>query len=150
MYYFAHGGPRSWIKVRQLHDQMSLLKDFVKFIGPSRLVSDVSTVDLQNYRKKLIRSGKSPNTINNRIAAVKSMYHWAIDNEIVDRAPNLKAIKKIAKKKTARPTFALSKFDECFVPVDMAPAAFAAMCLEQGSGSLRLTQDKESCCEILS
>ena len=32
----------------------------------------------------------------------------------------------------------------------MAPAAFAAMCLEQGSGSLRLTQDKEDCCEILS
>ena len=32
----------------------------------------------------------------------------------------------------------------------MAPAAFAAMCLEQGSGSLRLTQDKEKCCELLS
>lgn len=32
----------------------------------------------------------------------------------------------------------------------MAPAAFAAMCLEQGSGSLRLAQEKESCCEILS
>ena len=32
----------------------------------------------------------------------------------------------------------------------MAPAAFAAMCLEQGSGSLRLTQDKENCCELLS
>ena len=32
----------------------------------------------------------------------------------------------------------------------MAPAVFAAMCLEQGSGSLRLTQDKENYCEILS
>jgi hypothetical protein len=32
----------------------------------------------------------------------------------------------------------------------MAPAAFAAKCLEQGSGALRLTQDKESNCEILS
>ena len=32
----------------------------------------------------------------------------------------------------------------------MAPAAFAATCLEQGSGSLGLTQDKENCCEILS
>jgi hypothetical protein len=31
-----------------------------------------------------------------------------------------------------------------------APAACAAMGLEHGSGSLRLTQDKESCCEILS
>jgi hypothetical protein len=32
----------------------------------------------------------------------------------------------------------------------MAPAAFAAKCLEQGSATLRLTQDKENCCEILS
>ena len=32
----------------------------------------------------------------------------------------------------------------------MAPAAFATMCLEQGSGSLRLTQDKENYCEVLS
>ena len=32
----------------------------------------------------------------------------------------------------------------------MAPAAFAATCLEQGSGSLRLTKDKQSECEILS
>ena len=32
----------------------------------------------------------------------------------------------------------------------MAPAAFAAMCLEHGFGSLRLTQDKEDCCEVLS
>ena len=32
----------------------------------------------------------------------------------------------------------------------MAPAAFAAICLEQGSGSLRLTQDSQSECNILS
>ena len=32
----------------------------------------------------------------------------------------------------------------------LAPAAFATMCLEQGSGSLRLTQDKENYCEVLS
>jgi len=32
----------------------------------------------------------------------------------------------------------------------MSPGAFAGVCLEQGSGSLRLTQDKENCCELLS
>jgi len=32
----------------------------------------------------------------------------------------------------------------------MAPAAFAAKCLEQGSATLRLAQDKEYRCEILS
>ncbi|MCH7559541.1 MAG: hypothetical protein IIB56_19100 [Planctomycetes bacterium] len=32
----------------------------------------------------------------------------------------------------------------------MAPAAFAAKCLEQGSATLRLAQDKENTCDILS
>jgi len=32
----------------------------------------------------------------------------------------------------------------------MAPAAFAAKCLEQGSATLRLAQDKENMCDILS
>ena len=32
----------------------------------------------------------------------------------------------------------------------MSPAAFAAKCLEQGSATLRLTQDKEKTCDILS
>ncbi len=32
----------------------------------------------------------------------------------------------------------------------MAPAAFAAKCLEQGSATLHLSQDKENTCEILS
>ena len=32
----------------------------------------------------------------------------------------------------------------------MAPAAFAATCLEQGSATLRLTQDKENECGVLS
>jgi transposase InsO family protein len=32
----------------------------------------------------------------------------------------------------------------------MSPAAFASRCLEQGSATLRLTQDKENTCDILS
>jgi len=32
----------------------------------------------------------------------------------------------------------------------MAPAAFAMMSLEQGSATLRLTQDRENSCEVLS
>jgi len=93
------------IKLRHLYDQTSLLRDFVRFVCPNRTVSDISTVDLQNYRKKLIKAGKSPNTINNRIAAVKAMYNWAMDNEIIDHSPRLKAVKKITPKKEERPTF---------------------------------------------
>ena len=65
------------IKPRQAYDQTLLLRNFVRYIGPNHTMSTISTVDLQNYRKELIKSRKSPNTINNRISAVKAMYNWA-------------------------------------------------------------------------
>ena len=46
------------IKVRHLNDQTSILRNLVKFIGSNRFVSDISTIDLQNYRRKLIKIGQ--------------------------------------------------------------------------------------------
>jgi integrase len=93
------------ITMRYLVDQIKLLKVFVRFIGPNRRSSDVVTIDLQNYRAKLIKSGKAPATMNNHISAIKVMYHWAIDNEIISTAPNLKALKKAPIHKVFRATF---------------------------------------------
>lgn len=93
------------IKPRQLYDQTSLLRSFVKYVGSNQSIIDIHTIDLQNYRAKLIKSGKLPNTINNRISAFKAMFHWALENEIITTVPNLKAIKKITEHKRARATF---------------------------------------------
>lgn len=97
------------IKLRQVSDQISLLRDFVRFVGSNRPVSNISTIEVQNYRKKLIKAGKSPNTINNRMAAVKAMYNWALDNEVIDSSPKLRAVKKIMVPKQDRPTFTASQ-----------------------------------------
>ncbi len=97
------------IQSRHVSDQILLLKDFVRFVGPNRPVSDISTIELQNYRKRLIKARKSPNTINNRIAAVKAMYNWALDNEVIDNAPRLKAVKKVTSPKQEKPTFTVSQ-----------------------------------------
>ena len=93
------------IKSRQIYDQTSHLRAYARFIGPNRPVSDILTIDLQNFRKKLIKSGKGPNTINNYLSAVKAMYNWATSNEVIDHAPNLRAIKKISAPKIERPVF---------------------------------------------
>jgi len=110
--YLDHQETRATIgEIRQRHisDQISLLKAFVKFIGPHRSLSDISTADLQDYRKSLIRQGKSPNTVNNRLAVVKAMYNWALDNEILDYSPRFKAVKKIMPPKQEKPTFTISQ-----------------------------------------
>ena len=108
--YLDHQNTRSTIgeiRLRHVSDQVFLLKQFVRFVGPNRLISDIATLDLQNYRKKLIKAGKSPNTINNHIAALKAMYNWALDNEMIDHSPRLKAVKKITPQKTEKFTFTM-------------------------------------------
>ena len=97
------------IKLARLYGQTSLLREFARFLGPNRTVSDISTIDLQNYRTKLIKAGRTPCTINSRIATVKAVYNWAMENEIIDATPNLKALKRIPVPKCEKPTFTVSQ-----------------------------------------
>lgn len=93
------------ISPRHFYEQKNLLKGFARYVGANTAVAEVTTLDLQNYKKKLINAGRNPNTINNRMAAVKAMFHWAIDNDVIDRPPNLKALKKVPCGKQRRQTF---------------------------------------------
>lgn len=93
------------VKLRHVCDQTLILRGLVKFVGPNRLASDLSTIDLQSYRQKLIKAGRTPHTINNHISTIKAMFNWALQNEVVQTAPNLKAIKKIAHARSEKPTF---------------------------------------------
>jgi integrase len=106
--YLGHQQTRAAIgevKLRHVSDQTLILRSLVKFVGPNRLVSDVSTIDLQSYRQRLIKAGRTSHTINNHISTIKATFNWAFENEIVQTAPNLKAIKKIAHAKNEKPTF---------------------------------------------
>jgi len=122
------------IKLRHLYDQTSLLKDFVRFIGPNHIASDVSTIDLQNYRRKLIKAGKAPSTINNRIATFKAMYNWAINNEIIETAPNLKVVKKISLPKDEKPTFTAPQIHKLLEHADVQMKAMIWLGLNCGFG----------------
>jgi len=93
------------IQHRQYYEQRPRLKAFACFIGPNRLVGDIRTIELLSYRKKRIEDGRAPVTINNELAVVKAMFHWAKESEIIERGPNLDAVKKIPRKKIERQTF---------------------------------------------
>jgi len=99
------------VSPRQVSEKTRLLKAFAKFVGPSQPVSAISILDLQNYRTKLIRKGLSACTINNHLAAVKTMYNWAFDNEIIDHLPRLRAVKKLRLRKKERSTFTASQIE---------------------------------------
>jgi len=122
------------IHLRQVYDQTRLLRHFVRYIGSNRPVSEVSTFDLQGYRKKLAKEGKAPNTINHHVSAIKAMYHWALDNELIDHAPNLKAIKKVSASKGKKPTFSAAELNMLLSKADKQIKAMILLGLNCGFG----------------
>lgn len=92
------------IRERQYREQKPRLKAFANFIGRDRLVSEIKTIELLGYRKKRVEDGRMPVTINDELAVIKAMFHWAQETEIIEQGPRLDAVKKVPRKKIERQT----------------------------------------------
>ncbi|MBA7624985.1 hypothetical protein ES703_32406 [subsurface metagenome] len=80
------------ITIRHHADQISCLKKLMSFIGQHRKINEISTLDLQNYKRKLKRAYNSAHRINLHISIMKTMFHWARKNDILDYIPNIDAV----------------------------------------------------------
>ena len=80
------------ITIRHHADQISCLKKFMSFIGQHRKIDEISTLNLQNYKRKLKRAYNSAHRMNLHISIMKAMFHWAKKNDILDYIPNIDAI----------------------------------------------------------
>ncbi|MCK4791139.1 MAG: tyrosine-type recombinase/integrase [Desulfobacteraceae bacterium] len=78
--------------------------------------------------------GKAAHTINNVIATVKATYNWAMDNEVIDSIPNLKAIKKVPTLKVERPTFSMPQIQKLLREASMQMRAMIWLGLNCGFG----------------
>ena len=56
------------ITIRHQADQISCLKKFMSFISQHRKINEISTLDLQNYKRKLKRAYNSAHRINLNIS----------------------------------------------------------------------------------
>jgi integrase len=122
------------IKLRHICDQKILLRDFVSSVGQSQSINNISTMDIQHYVSMLIGKKKSANTINSRIAAIKAMYNWAMDNEVITNVPNLKAVKKITRIKTEKLTFTTEQIGNILKLADVQLRAMILLGLNCGFG----------------
>jgi integrase len=93
------------LTIRHYTDQVNSLRKFVRFLGQHCMVNTITTLDLQNYKRKLQKSYNSANRINLHIAIVKSMFHWAKKNEVLEVIPNIDAVSKVQLVRKNRPTF---------------------------------------------
>lgn len=77
------------------HDeQIKSLKKLISFIGPSRKIDEISTLDLQSYRRKLQKEYSTAHRMNLHISIMKAMFHWATKNDVLSFIPNIDAVSR--------------------------------------------------------
>ena len=74
---------------KHYNDQISSLGKSMSFVGQGRKVESISTLDLQNYKRKLQKSYCSAHRLNLHISIMKAMFHWARKNDITETTPIL-------------------------------------------------------------
>ena len=76
------------------NDQISSVRKLMSFLGRGRTIESISTLDLQNYKRKLQSAYASVDRLNLNISVMKAMFHWARRNDILENIPNIDAISK--------------------------------------------------------
>jgi len=122
------------LSVRHNMDQIKSLQGFVRFLGTRRLLKETSTLDLQNYKRKLRKAYDSPHRMNLHIAIMKAMFHWAKKNDVIEKTPNLDAITKAKAIHRTRSTFTAEQIGKLLDGASLQMRAMILLGLNCGFG----------------
>ena len=115
-------------------DMVSSLRRLALSLGQSSPVNEIKTLDLQNYKRKLLRSYGSAHRVNLNISIMKAMFHWAKRNEVEDHIPNIDSVSKVKVKQQERPTFSREQIDKLISAADVQMSAMIWLALNCGFG----------------
>jgi len=79
---------------RHYSDQTRSLGQLVSFLGEGRKIRNISTLDLQSYKRRLQGRYGSAHRLNLHIGVMKAMFHWARKNDILEHIPNIDAVSR--------------------------------------------------------
>ena len=82
------------LTARHHNDQIDSLNKLMTFLGSGRKIRSISTLDLQNYKRKLQRRYGSVYRLNLHISIMKALFHWARKNDILENIPNIDAVSR--------------------------------------------------------
>ena len=124
------------------NDQISSLKKLTSFLGQDRKIKNVSTLDLQNYKRKLQASYGSMHRLNLHISIMKAMFHWARKNDILENIPNIDAISRGKIIHQERFTFDSQQINKLLATADVKMQAMIWLGLNCGFGCTDCAQLK--------
>ena len=79
---------------KHYNDQISSLNRLASFLRQGCRIESISTLDLQNYKRKLQSAYASVDRLNLNISVMKAMFHWARRNDVLENIPNIDAISR--------------------------------------------------------
>ena len=122
------------LTVRHNVDQVKTLRTLVRFLGQHRLVGEISTLDLQNFKRRLQKAYGSAHRINLHIAIMKAMFHWAKKNEVLETIPNIDAVSKAKVVRQEKPTFTVDQIRKLLDEASVQMRAMILLGLNCGFG----------------
>ena len=82
------------LTARHHNEQIASLKKLMSFLGQTRRIDEISTLDLQSYRRKLQKAYSTAHRMNLHISIMKAMFHWAKKNDVLNLIPNIDAVSR--------------------------------------------------------
>ena len=104
------------------------------FLGQGRRIKDISTLNLQNYKRKLQKQYSSGHRLNLHISNLKTLFHWAKKNDILQRIPNIDAISRSKIINKQRTIFTHDEINELLAVADTQMKAMIWLGLNCGFG----------------
>jgi integrase len=76
------------------NEQIGSLNKLMAFLGQNIDINNISTLDLQNYKRRIQKSHVSVCRLNLHISIKKALFHWARKNEVLANIPNIDAVSR--------------------------------------------------------
>jgi len=119
---------------KHYNDQINSLSRLMSFLVQGCKIESISTLDLQNYKRKLQSAYASVDRLNLNISVMKGMFHWARRNDVLENIPNIDAISKGKVVHTEMYTFNSQQIRKLLSAADMKMRAMIWLGLNCGFG----------------
>jgi len=116
------------------NEQIGSLKKLMAFIGPNIHINNISTLDLQNYKRRIQKSGVSVCRLNLHVSILKALFHWARKNDILVNIPNIDAVSRGNIVHQERFTFDSEQINKLLFAADLKMRAMIWLGLNCGFG----------------
>jgi len=132
------------------NEQIGSLNKLMAFLGQNIDINNISTLDLQNYKRRIQKSHVSVCRLNLHISIMKALFHWARKNDVLVNIPNIDAVSRGKIVHQEKFTFDPEQINKLLSAADVKMGAMIWLGLNCGFGCTDCSELKWSDLDLLS